>query len=187
MHASKPIPCSGSCKRNCGQFLHIRHTSWPYAGMPASAEAGNAHKPAGEAADWLPRSWRWWAMRVVVQQQRLLAGPAAALRAELQQLAPQVCIGCGFLGTASRLELKGCPCARTSGTRVVSGDPCAFNCRRTPRGSWRGKVLNALFSSKHVCRRFDEKLRQLMGAFETASTASGLARACQSVAPCKKL
>jgi len=29
-------------------------------------------------------------MRVVVQQQRLLAGPAAALRGELQALVPQV-------------------------------------------------------------------------------------------------
>ena len=58
------------------------------AGLPASAE--DPHEPAGQAAEGLPRSWRWYAMRVVVQQQRLLAGPAAALRAELQQLAPQV-------------------------------------------------------------------------------------------------
>ena len=64
--------------------------------MPASAEAGGAHEAAGEAAEGLPRSWRWWAMRVVVQQQRLLAGPAAALRDELQQLAPQVYIQYGF-------------------------------------------------------------------------------------------
>ena len=57
---------------------------------------GDATAPANGAAAMLgndptlPRSWPWWAMRAVVQQQRLLSSPAAALHAELHQLAPQV-------------------------------------------------------------------------------------------------
>lgn len=57
---------------------------------------GDATAPANGAAaihgtdPTLLRSWPWWAMRVVVQQQRLLSSPAAALHAELHQLAPQV-------------------------------------------------------------------------------------------------
>ena len=72
------------------------------AGLPARAEAGAAGGAAGAGrapepapgARGLPRSWLWWAMRAVVQQQRLLAGPAAALRGELQALVPQVLGAC---------------------------------------------------------------------------------------------
>ncbi|KAK9827709.1 hypothetical protein WJX81_003255 [Elliptochloris bilobata] len=72
------------------QYLLLARTLLlPPLGLPASADAGEASTQGGGAGEGLPRSWHWWAMRLVVQQQRLLAGPAAALRAELQQLAPQ--------------------------------------------------------------------------------------------------
>ena len=34
--------------------------------------------------------WKWWALRTLAVQQRILSGPAAALQAEIEQLTEEV-------------------------------------------------------------------------------------------------
>ena len=67
------------------------------AGYSPLAEAAAADDTSGEApaaisqADrHLPSSWRWWAARALLAQQRLLSGRAASIQEALQALLPHV-------------------------------------------------------------------------------------------------
>ena len=54
--------------------------------------------------------WKWWALRTVAVQQRILSGPAAALQTEIQQLTEEVgefgTITCKLLGHSGPISFK---------------------------------------------------------------------------------